>query len=287
MPTRSVSLVLVLLLGQSVAAQTWIGATSGDWNTPSNWSGNTIPQAGAVVVMDSATANSTVTPQGLTSNPIDTLRFSGTGLPFMTLQNGTITMQGSNLVEVNTSHPNADETVSMNIVMNGAGTLRSIGAGDLGVTNLSTPLTLTVSSIATTIYGAALLSVRGVGRCGVEQQRDHKPHDGRPDTPERLAFNLRMSSAGLTNGITYTRTLITYGSLSNLSPGTYNAQSPGGFTVTTDGVGGFQIPNDWSITVGSGTIDLTFTAIPEPSFVLALAGGLGLIRMRKKPVQGQ
>jgi hypothetical protein len=74
-------------------------------------------------------------------------------------------------------------------------------------------------------------------------------------------------------GTTYTRQLATYGSLSNITPGTYTS-SDTKFTVVSDTI---PIASDWTVFVGSGVIQITFTPVPEPGTVLAIgAAGLGL-----------
>jgi fibronectin-binding autotransporter adhesin len=47
----------VTIGGTANASETWTGASSGDWNTPSNWSGGAVPASGDTVVIPDGTKN--------------------------------------------------------------------------------------------------------------------------------------------------------------------------------------------------------------------------------------
>jgi hypothetical protein len=50
------------------ATETWTGAVSSDWNTPGNWSGNTVPGAGNTAVIPGATPNDPVLSNAVLNN---------------------------------------------------------------------------------------------------------------------------------------------------------------------------------------------------------------------------
>ncbi|MES2772684.1 MAG: hypothetical protein V4722_00775 [Bacteroidota bacterium] len=69
---KIVYLLITLLPGNALIAQTWDGSTSTDWNTASNWSTNTVPQAtGNVTIPGGALPNWPVLHADITVNTFD------------------------------------------------------------------------------------------------------------------------------------------------------------------------------------------------------------------------
>jgi fibronectin-binding autotransporter adhesin len=86
-------------------------------------------------------------------------------------------------------------------------------------------------------------------------------------------IDIQLEKDGSIQDLTsYTRRIAAYGTLSNLSNGTYTASDS---VFSMSGVG-FGISNDWQVIVGSGGsfVDITFTPVPEPGTVFALGAAV-------------
>ena len=172
--------------------------------------------------------------------------------------------------------------ISNAVVVNAGGTLRG-DTGD-GVGNLN------ILKGATFADGASLLSaVNGTTASRI----DVSGAFGRDSTAGVLNIKLtNAASGGLTlNGTQVSRQIATYGSLSNLSEGTYlSTDSNNPFIVTGTNFN----PGNWTVVVGATSLDVTFspTPVPEPGTLfavgaagLALVGGLRRWRGRHAPVR--
>jgi autotransporter-associated beta strand protein len=107
---------------------------------------------------------------------------------------------------------------------------------------------------------------------------------GRATTADRVTIDLAFVAGGnldLSGNTTYTRRVATYGSLSNLTPGTYTA-ADNVFDVTTPS---FGVDPGWSVLVGQNgsALDVVFTPVPEPGAILAVGlAGLGLAGLARR-----
>lgn len=84
----STALVGIAVASPAVADQTWIGTTSGDWFTGTNWSGNAAPTGIDNVTIDTTTPNAATINSGTTGNAQDiTVGNNATGS--LSLTNGS------------------------------------------------------------------------------------------------------------------------------------------------------------------------------------------------------
>lgn len=82
------------------------------------------------------------------------------------------------------------------------------------------------------------------------------------------------NDGSLVIGTEYTRRLVTYGSTTTFTNGNFTS---GNSEFTVEGTN-FNVGSNWTVIVGTGFIDVTFTPVPEPGTLLALgAAGLGLL----------
>jgi autotransporter-associated beta strand protein len=107
---------------------------------------------------------------------------------------------------------------------------------------------------------------------------------GRTATSDIIQIDIELVGGGfdLEGNTTYTRRILTYGGLSNLDPGSW-AFGDGRFNVNAVN---FTLGGGWQVDVGQdgAVIDVSFTPVPEPGTVLAVAacglGVAGLVRRR-------
>lgn len=122
----------------------------------------------------------------------------------------------------------------------------------------------------TTLAGSSQLAVAGVL--------------GRQTATDRVTIDIAFAAGGnldLTGNTTYTRRVATYGSLSNLTPGTYDSSS-GVFNVTSPS---FGVDPGWTVLVGQNgsALDVVFTPVPEPGAILAVGlAGLGVAGLARR-----
>jgi fibronectin-binding autotransporter adhesin len=111
---------------------------------------------------------------------------------------------------------------------------------------------------------------------------------GRATAADRITIDLAFATGGnldLTGGTTYTRRVATYGSLSNLTPGSYTAAN-NVFNVTSPS---FGVDPGWTVLVGQNgsALDVVFTPVPEPGAILAIGlAGLGLVGLVRRSRRG-
>src|SRR5262249_2402687 len=129
----------------------WTNAAGGDWDTPGNWSTNTLPTVNDDVVINES-GNVTITHS---KNATDSVKSVTAGNP-ITLSGGTLTVSGSlsdtstinlaggtlaNAKVASGTTLQANRSTGGLIAVTLAGTLNMVGDGSLGVNNYNTTVT--------------------------------------------------------------------------------------------------------------------------------------------------
>ncbi|KAF2339570.1 beta strand repeat-containing protein, partial [Flavobacterium ginsenosidimutans] len=157
----------------SCTAGYWTGATSTDWNTASNWCGNTIPTATTDVVIPSGTtyqptiaASTTALTRNLTINSGATLTMANSTSALLNVSgnftnNGTFTPGTAGTVTFNGTNQSTNVTSFYNLAISGSGTLTFTAATNVaGLWSVSKGAKAALGSYSHT---AGVLTLAGVG----------------------------------------------------------------------------------------------------------------------------
>lgn len=131
---ETTGMIPVTISGSGGGTETWTGAVSSDWNTPGNWSGNAVPQAGDTAVLGGSSANYPTVSNTMLSN--ETILLDQQAQP----QGNTLTLENATLgagTVLETQNPTGGSQDIATINMSGTVT---IDAGATIVTSGSTDL---------------------------------------------------------------------------------------------------------------------------------------------------
>ncbi|MCV2485436.1 hypothetical protein OD917_10905, partial [Flavobacterium sp. SH_e] len=157
----------------SCIAGYWTGATSTDWNTASNWCGNTIPTATTDVVIPSGTtyqptiaASTTALTRNLTINSGATLTMANSTNALLNVSgnftnSGTFTPGTAGTVTFNGTNQSTNVTSFYNLAISGSGTLTFTATTNVaGLWSVSKGAKAALGSYSHT---AGILTLAGVG----------------------------------------------------------------------------------------------------------------------------
>jgi hypothetical protein len=230
----------------------WVGTTSNDWNTGSNWSSGTVPTATQDVIIGVSSPN----PCNINSASytVKDLTLNGTGI--LNMAAGTSLTVNGNLTYVNTASVNFNCTSTLNIASAASQTIPALNYGNLNLTG-----------------GPRVLANAGtIGICG-----NYTPSAGvTTTTGSTVNFNGTVAQSILTNAAVFnnltvsnTGAAVSSGVNVTLSgTGTVNAnaifnQSAATFTInaaTTTNVSG-TLRNSGGTITNSGTLNFLATGI--------------------------
>ncbi len=177
----AILLVLMSTTERSLYAQTdvsWIGTTSGNWNTASNWNGGVVPNNGGDttydVTINPSTAGQTIT-LNLNATVTDLTLGSASGGNSVTLgsvANDSLTIAGSGTFTINPTGQVLFNTTGSNITIASGGTFTNSGSFSMEASGetLSVSGTTTNNSGATlNIEGGGMATFTGVTNSGTFQ----------------------------------------------------------------------------------------------------------------------
>lgn len=232
----STALVGIAVASPAVADQTWIGTTSGDWFTGTNWSGNAAPTGIDNVTIDTTTPNAATINSGTTGNAQDiTVGNNATGS--LSLTNGSgLYLGGFTYLGRNTG---SSGTLTFSGTGSGLNTSNNVyvgydGHGTLGLRD------------GAAVSGFYMLVGLNTGSSGA------------------LTVDGTNSSISLNNdlhvGVSGTGTVaVTNGGAINSSQLIIGTNAGASGTVTVDGAGSAINPADYIIVGNSGTGTLNIT----------------------------
>ena len=155
------AIVALLTSHSAIAGNTWDGGGgTGFWNTPANWTGDTLPTGIALTFVGNV--------QNSTSNDLVTVNPSFAGINFnntgaannsnaFTLAGNRITLGGNIFTANNTTGATITDTISLDIILNGNRTITT------GQQNATVQHNLTISGIISETGGARTLTKAGGG----------------------------------------------------------------------------------------------------------------------------